>query len=154
MKRRPRELTLPVLVADVEAAATVGRFDERASRLAGAFWPGGLTLVLPRTEPEQRMAAGQRGADRGRADPRPPGGDGPAPPDRPAGRHQRQPLRDPPAADCEEALRALGDAVAVYLCAGRLPGTASTVALVAEGRVDILRVGAVPGHEVLAAIEA
>ena len=37
-----------VHVADREAAADIAPFDERAERLAEAFWPGALTLVLPR----------------------------------------------------------------------------------------------------------
>ncbi len=47
-KQRPRDLELPVLVATVETARSVAVFDDRAERLAGACWPGPLTLVLPR----------------------------------------------------------------------------------------------------------
>ena len=35
-------------VADAAAARRLGRFDPAAARLADAFWPGPLTLVLPR----------------------------------------------------------------------------------------------------------
>ena len=47
-KRRPRDLELPVLVANAAAARVVAVFDRRAERLTGALWPGPLTLVLPR----------------------------------------------------------------------------------------------------------
>jgi tRNA threonylcarbamoyl adenosine modification protein (Sua5/YciO/YrdC/YwlC family) len=48
-KGRPRDLELPVLVASVADAERIARFDARARALAGWFWPGPLTLVLPRT---------------------------------------------------------------------------------------------------------
>nr|WP_242018917.1 L-threonylcarbamoyladenylate synthase [Phaeovibrio sulfidiphilus] len=47
-KERPRFNPLIVHVPDVEAAAAHVLLDERAHRLAAAFWPGPLTLVLPR----------------------------------------------------------------------------------------------------------
>ena len=40
-------------------------FDERARRRAAPFWPGPLSLVLPR-RPQRRVAAGQRRARHGR----------------------------------------------------------------------------------------
>ena len=49
-KRRPRDLSLPILVPSVEAAHAVASFDDRADRMASAFWPGALTLILPRSE--------------------------------------------------------------------------------------------------------
>lgn len=49
-KDRPRDLTLPVLTASLDAARALARFDDRAERLAAALWPGALTLVLPRTD--------------------------------------------------------------------------------------------------------
>jgi L-threonylcarbamoyladenylate synthase len=50
MKSRPESSSLPVLVADTESALRIidpGSKDT-FSRLAGAFWPGPLTIVLPR----------------------------------------------------------------------------------------------------------
>jgi L-threonylcarbamoyladenylate synthase len=46
-KGRPHFNPLILHVADVAAARALGRFDDRAERLAAAFWPGPLTLVLP-----------------------------------------------------------------------------------------------------------
>ena len=48
-KGRPRFNPLIVHCPDAESAARFGRFDGRAEALAARFWPGGLTLVLPRT---------------------------------------------------------------------------------------------------------
>jgi L-threonylcarbamoyladenylate synthase len=46
-KGRPANNPLILHVACVEQAAEIARFDQRAERLAAAFWPGPLTLVLP-----------------------------------------------------------------------------------------------------------
>jgi tRNA threonylcarbamoyl adenosine modification protein (Sua5/YciO/YrdC/YwlC family) len=48
-KRRPRSLSLPVLAASADQAWLVSAAGEPAKRLAEAFWPGPLTMVLPRT---------------------------------------------------------------------------------------------------------
>ncbi len=49
-KGRPRINPLIAHVTDIEAAMGLGRFDESARQLAEAFWPGPLTLVVPRVE--------------------------------------------------------------------------------------------------------
>ncbi len=48
-KGRPAFNPLISHVADLAAAEKIGRFDGEATRLARAFWPGPLTLVLPKT---------------------------------------------------------------------------------------------------------
>lgn len=47
-KGRPAFNPLIAHVADVSAARRLGAFDDAAERLAAAFWPGPLTLVLPK----------------------------------------------------------------------------------------------------------
>jgi L-threonylcarbamoyladenylate synthase len=47
-KGRPAFNPLIAHVADLDAAQTIGRFDQSALRLAQAFWPGPLTLVVPK----------------------------------------------------------------------------------------------------------
>ena len=49
-KGRPAFNPLIAHVPDLAAARRIGRFDARAIRLAEAFWPGPLTLVVPKTE--------------------------------------------------------------------------------------------------------
>jgi L-threonylcarbamoyladenylate synthase len=49
-KGRPRFNPLIVHVASFEAAVAHGVFTAEAERLAHAFWPGALTLVVPRRE--------------------------------------------------------------------------------------------------------
>jgi L-threonylcarbamoyladenylate synthase len=151
-KRRPRGLSLPVLAPDLDAVGALAVLDGRASALAGAFWPGGLTLVLPRTDLSRYWDLGEQ---RGTVAVRVPG--------HPVTRRlltSTGPLAvtsanrsgEPPAATCRDAERALGDDVAVYLCAGRLPGTASTIVDMTGDRPRILRTGAVSPDDVLAAL--
>jgi L-threonylcarbamoyladenylate synthase len=47
-KGRPRFNPLIVHVADIDAAGAIAEVDDRARLLAARFWPGPLTLVLPR----------------------------------------------------------------------------------------------------------
>ena len=47
-KGRPRFNPLIVHLHDIDTARSFGRFDERAEALAARFWPGPLTLVVPR----------------------------------------------------------------------------------------------------------
>src|SRR5687768_9888567 len=47
-KGRPSFNPLIAHVADLAAARRIARFDANAEKLAVAFWPGPLTLVLPR----------------------------------------------------------------------------------------------------------
>ena len=47
-KGRPAFNPLIAHVADAEAARRLARFDAAAEKLAAAFWPGPLTLVLPK----------------------------------------------------------------------------------------------------------
>ena len=48
-KGRPSFNPLIAHVSDLNAARRIGQFDAQATALAEAFWPGPLTLVLPKT---------------------------------------------------------------------------------------------------------
>lgn len=58
VKGRPRNHPLIVHVCSLEDARTWAVLDERAEALAGAYWPGPLTLVLPRTDLTPDWVAG------------------------------------------------------------------------------------------------
>ena len=47
-KSRPPDKAIALLLADVEQATEIGVLSPTATALARAFWPGGLTLVVPR----------------------------------------------------------------------------------------------------------
>jgi tRNA A37 threonylcarbamoyladenosine synthetase subunit TsaC/SUA5/YrdC len=57
---------------------------------------------------------------------------------------------EPAALTAEEAARALGDAVALVLDGGRVGGAPSTVVLVGDEGVRVLREGAISAAEILA----
>ena len=49
IKRRPRHVDIPVLVAGIEQLAALGvELPSEAKRLMARFWPGALTIVVPR----------------------------------------------------------------------------------------------------------
>ena len=149
-KHRPRDLELPLLVATIEVARSIAVFDERAERLAGACWPGPLTLVLARD-------AGAASWDLG-GDPTTIGIRAPHHPLALALLAETGPLAvtsanrsgDLPAQTCDELHRLFGEDVAVFLCQGDpLEGAASTVLDLAHGPASILREG-VLGRDAIA----
>jgi L-threonylcarbamoyladenylate synthase len=46
-KRRPPDKGIMLLLADAAQAPAIGRWPTAAAALAGAFWPGGLTVIVP-----------------------------------------------------------------------------------------------------------
>lgn len=114
-KRRPRDLNLAVLAASPEEALALGTPSPEAQALAAAFWPGPLTVVVPRSD---RSAGWMLGQDRGTIGLRVPNH-----PVALAVLEAAGPLAvtsanrsgRPPAFGEEELLAALGETVAVYL---------------------------------------
>lgn len=49
-KARPASTPLIVHVGDLQAAKKIAYFSETGQKLAAAFWPGSLSLVLPRLD--------------------------------------------------------------------------------------------------------
>tara|TARA_Y100001960_G_C14750365_1_gene868062 strand:+ start:743 stop:1765 length:1023 start_codon:yes stop_codon:yes gene_type:complete len=60
-KNRPKSNPLIIHVASLESAKHIAVFDERANMLARAFWPGALTMILPRQRqcPVSRQACAE-----------------------------------------------------------------------------------------------
>lgn len=150
-KGRPRTLTLPVLIPDIEQATRVAVFDARGEALAKRFWPGALTIVVPRTE----LAAGwELGEEEGTVGVRMPAHE-----DALALLRRTGPLAvtsanrsgEPTPTTCEGVREALGDSVTVYLCGGSTSNTPSTVVDLTGAEPRVLRDGAIRSEEVLAA---
>jgi L-threonylcarbamoyladenylate synthase len=140
-KRRPRDLTLPVLVSNTGQAREIARFDDRAARLAQGLWPGALTLVLPRTPASEWW---DLGGDRSSI--------GVRVPDHPlalavlAGgalaTTSANRSGEAPASTCAELLEAFGGDVEVYLCQDDpLVGAPSAVVSLLGDPPQILRPG-------------
>ncbi|MFP6758382.1 MAG: L-threonylcarbamoyladenylate synthase [Alphaproteobacteria bacterium] len=62
-KARPRFNPLILHIADVAAARALAHFDRRAESLAARFWPGPLTLVLPRRNDAKMSSLALAGLD-------------------------------------------------------------------------------------------
>ena len=143
-KRRPKGLTLPVLVPSIAAARDVAVFDDRAERLALALWPGGLTVVLPRSASSASWALGGTGDSIGLRVPRHPLALAVLRAAGPLAVTSANRSGEPPARTCEELCAAFGDLVSVYLCQEEpLDDDASTVIDLAHGPARLVRAGAV-----------
>jgi L-threonylcarbamoyladenylate synthase len=153
-KRRPRDLTLPVLNAGLREAESVAAFDGRARLLATRFWPGGLTMVLPRRPPARAWYLGQ---ERETVGVRVPAHDIAL-----ALLKRTGPLAvtsanlsgEPTPADCRGVRTTLGEAVAVYLCAGPRSGRPSTVVDLTGSEPIIRREGDVAAAVIRTALAA
>lgn len=143
-KNRPRFNPLIVHVADVESARRLVAFDPRAEKLAAAFWPGPLTLVLPRRPDSgvsllcsaglDSLAVRLPAHDVARAVIRAAGRPLAAPSANPSGR--LSPTR------AEHVARALGGKVALVLDGGPCPvGVESTVVDLTSAAPVLLRPG-------------
>jgi L-threonylcarbamoyladenylate synthase len=153
-KKRAIEKAIPVLLAAPDAVSQVARsFPDWAQRLADRFWPGPLTLVLPKRDdlppnlstlptvgvrvPDYTFArtliAAAGGAlavtSANRSD-------------------------EPPACTIQAAIRYLNAAVALYLdggaCAGGVP---STVVTLAGDELRVLREGPISARALRAVLE-
>jgi tRNA threonylcarbamoyl adenosine modification protein (Sua5/YciO/YrdC/YwlC family) len=149
-KRRPAELTLPVLVAARAEAREVAVFDERAERIVAGTWPGAVTIVLPRTPATH---AWRLGADLDTIGVRMP-----AHPLALALLARTGPLAVTsanlsglaPARSCDALVEAFGELVSVYLCSDEpLGGAASTVVDLTGREPAILRDGDVAAEEIV-----
>ncbi len=148
VKGRPAEKALPVLGADRVQLFSVAEFGFKAERLTQRWWPGPLTIVLPRAE---GFEADLGGPDRTTVAVRVPGSDlarsllesvGPL------AVTSANRSGEPPAVTVAEARAVLGDAVAVYLDEGPGGGEPSTVLSLVD-EPTILREGAIPADRLL-----
>ena len=154
IKGREAGQAIPLIAADEAQAAEAVEFDDRALRLARAFWPGPLSLVLPARAVDQQDAKAADGtvavrvpALRWRAGP---GarvrllyhGD------------QRQSQRREPRLSAAARGRALGGAVDLVLDGGDTPGGApSTLVDLRDEPPRLVRAGAIAWDRVLRSIE-
>ncbi len=159
-KGRPPDRAVPLLLADADQAAVLGRLGPAARALADAFWPGGLTLVIPRRADRPLPVALTSGGD-----PEPPtvgvrvpAHDAPRALARALGPLPTTSANrsgEPEARDPDAIAAALGAAVALILDAGPADGgQPSTVVDVSNPVPRILRHGAIPAERIGAVLRA
>jgi L-threonylcarbamoyladenylate synthase len=161
-KSRPPDKAIALLLADVDQAAEIGELSEAARALAGAFWPGGLTLVVPRRTDRPLPAALTGGALApgeivtvglrvpAHATPRALAAAlGPLP------TTSANRSGEPEARDADEIEAILGDAIDLILDGGpSAGGLASTVVDLSDADLRILRHGAVPESAIRRSLES
>lgn len=141
VKQRPADMAIPILAGDLAGVARLAEVSEAATAAADRFWPGPLTLVLPRVaglpdwigDPE-RDTVGVRIPDH---------------PTALALLRAAGPLSvtsanlsgQPPALNDREAADVLGRGVAVYLAGDAAGGAASTVVDLTGPEPVVLRDG-------------
>jgi L-threonylcarbamoyladenylate synthase len=153
-KRRPPDKGIMLLLADAAQAPAIGQWPPAAAALAAAFWPGGLTLIVPQRSDVPLPATLTGGAPT----------IGLRVPDHDAPRSLAAALGPlpttsanvsgvPEARDAAEILEQLGDAVALVLDGGAAHGgPPSTIVDCTIDPPRILRAGAIPAAAVEAAL--
>lgn len=151
IKGRPREKAIPVLAAGAASLGSVAAFSPLARTLAAKFWPGPLTLVLPKAAGFDLDLGGSESS-----------GVAVRVPAHGLAREllvRTGPLAvtsankagEPPALSVSEARASLGSAVSAFLDGGPAGGVPSTVAAL-DGGIRILRPGALPEESLRAAL--
>lgn len=156
VKRRPADKGIMLLLEALDQAAEIGVMTPAAQALAGACWPGGLTVVVPQRDDRPLPGVltagtptiGLRMPDH--ASPRTlAGGVGPLP------TTSANVSGLPEARDADEIRAQLGDAIDLILDGGPAHGgPASTVVDCSGPTPRILRVGAIPPEQVAAILDA
>jgi len=151
VKRRSRDVDLPVLVADVGQALSLATAVPAIAReLMDRLWPGALTIVVPR-RPDLEADLGSDEATVGLRCP-----DHPVPlalcravgplATTSANRHG-----EPPLTTAAEVVAAFGEAVPLVLDGGTCAGQPSTVVDCTGAEPRLLRAGSVPWSAVVSA---
>jgi L-threonylcarbamoyladenylate synthase len=151
LKGRPADMPIAVLVADLEQVEALADLPDAARRLAAAFWPGPLTMVLARRagvdlplgEPHETIGVrwpahpviAALAADVG-----------------PLATTSANRTGEPTPEHAADAAAALTGAVAVVIEGGRCAGSASTVVDLTGAALRVLREGAITEAELRAAL--
>jgi L-threonylcarbamoyladenylate synthase len=149
IKNRPKHRQLPLLIANIERLTTVAEpIPEIAWFLARRFWPGGLTLVLPKADSVPAyLSSGFTIAIRISNHPV----------CQALIQHLRNPITgtsanisgQPSALTAEEVSQQLGGRIDLIINGGKCPGgKESTIVDVTHEAPVILRHGIIPSHEI------
>lgn len=145
-KGRPEKMALPLIVGDEESVTLCAReFPEGARRLAAAFWPGPLTLVLPAANDLPTRLLGGGSSVGLRVSPHPVASGLARAVGGPIIATSANLSGQPAPSTAAEVDEALGDNVALILDGGSTQGaSASTVLDLTTEQPRVVRSGAVP----------
>ncbi len=154
-KNRPRHMAIPVMVSQSIQAKQIARLNSKFWVLAQAFWPGPLTIILPKTErlPDIVTAGGETVALRI--------------PDHPIALQLLKLVHfpmavtsanlsgQPPALTANDALAQLEGRVDAIVDGGRAPGgQASTIVDITQEPMQLLRAGPISEEEIMQVLAA
>jgi tRNA threonylcarbamoyl adenosine modification protein (Sua5/YciO/YrdC/YwlC family) len=152
VKRRPRDVSLPLLVSSVDQALSVATaVPEVARRLMDRFWPGPLTIVVP-TRPDLGAGLGEDELTVGLRCPAHPVPLALSAAVGPLATTSANLHGQPTLTTAAAVGETFGDAVPVVLDAGTCTGSPSTVVDCTGHRPKLLRQGRLPWEEVMAAV--
>lgn len=156
LKERPADLSIAALVADADQAREFADI-AAVEPLVREWWPGALTVVVPKREPLDGAAVLPLGAPDGTVGLRVPAHDAVrrlAKVVGPIAATSANRSGAPTLVDIDEITEQFGDAVAMVVDEGPLTGLASTVVKVVAGQVVVLREGAIGGEALQAVLDA
>ena len=151
LKRRPADTPIAVLVAGIEQVEALADLSGAARRLADAFWPGPLTMVLPRRAGVD-LPLGEPHATIGVRWPDHPVIAALAEAVGPLATTSANRTGEPTPATAGEAAASLAGDVGVVLDGGACAGTASTVVDLTGPDLRVLREGAITESALRAAL--
>ncbi|HZY60211.1 MAG TPA: L-threonylcarbamoyladenylate synthase [Candidatus Binataceae bacterium] len=156
IKERDPDKPVALIAADLEMVArVVSAIPPHAIRLAREFWPGPLTIVLPARAELSSTLTNREGGVGIRVSPHPIALE--------LTRRLGSPLTatsanlagEPPARTLAQAWAAFGTRIAAYLDGGTLDAALpSTVIAFENGRIKVLRAGAIPEFQLRRALDA
>jgi len=154
VKRREADKPVGLIVADLAMARqVVAEIPPDALRLAEAFWPGPLTMVLPALAGLDSALLNANGGVGLRVSPNPIAFELVRRLGRPLTATSANLAGEPPADTIEKARAAFGNKVAIYIEGGQLGMTqASTVIDFEHNQPRVLRVGPVSKTQIAAAL--
>jgi L-threonylcarbamoyladenylate synthase len=154
VKARDRSQAVPLIAADLDQARTAGELGAGELRLASAFWPGPLALVVRAREPLSRAVAAPDGTIAIRV------------PALPLARALAAAFGacltatsanrsgEPPAASPEAVAATLGDRIDLLVDGGAAPGgPPSTIVAMRDGVPTLVRSGATAWERVLESLK-
>ena len=156
VKQRPADKGVMLLLADSAQAADAGEMSPSATVASAAFWPGGLTVVVPQLADRRLPEALTGGAKTiGLRVPNHPTPRAIASVVGPLPTTSANISGQPEAATAEQIAAQLGEVIELILDGGPAPGgPASTVVDCSGDRARILRVGAIAVADIAAVLEA
>lgn len=154
VKDRPPSLAIPLIATDLKQALEWGSFSDHACRLADAFWPGPLSLVVPAVQGLSRRVVADDGTVAIRVPAHPVGRDLAAGLGCPITATSANLSGQPATAEPAVVAAALGDRIDMLLDDGPSPGgPPSTIVACEPGGVRLVRAGAIAWERVLRCLE-